>query len=922
MKKFILPLFLTLNSLAGSSQSYQYLRIIADTTFNLDIVEMSWIVGTTNYPTVPMTSWTAPSPLEVTGDNANWERFRLYDDTGADTRLGTISSDPDIFRQYTLDLGSGNGILPDSFFIQKTAWGVLAHFRIELSEDLIEWDSYLDTMVASPAWSMAVFPLRLIVDSTPPSIPENLVVAKHVEERVRLEWDPSKDDKRVEQYYIYRDGSLIDSSANAYYSDGGVSANTTYDYHIEALDKAGNRSMASDTLSHATRTMDSGPPTLNGSITVQSLQSTMARITWPAATDDQGIAGYIMHIDGVDEGVSSDAEFTFSGLRPETSYTIGVYAKDLMGNESSSLTYTITTPQYQGDMLIGTNFWNQEWSIFSNQLFINGYQNVVGPQPWKPALLEELIYANTLRFMEMQQINRDAEFDWHFRKQKDNINQDELAFEWMIDLCNRNDSHLWLCIPKEVIHRNRIDSGRQHYIKKLAVLVKTGIDLKDADLDLPIWDDLDKMTPFEICLHGGVKTCEPLHEDLKIYIEYGNENWNNSFPQRGYCNTEGQALGLGWNQWSAGSLFNAYASLTLFQEFEDVFGEDASRIETVLPIQSAGLFWAGRFLTDIFDLTSYNPSGIYPDIISGHTYFGHGLDGDDPNIDSLLRESIAEHTGEIRTLKDSVDSWSDSRGADIRLISYEGGHHTTINYDSLNMNPLIYDVYFDWLDSMNLFLEEIVVYSHVATNAFGLKNEVNQHISNAHKYRAIVYWLNQGVLPVDLISFEGEVKGQNIKLFWRTASEINTSHFVIERSTDGINYDSIGYQESTGGLNTITDYEMIDMAPLIGINYYRLKIIDIDGSMSNSPIIALPFDSTTRPADKWKKLKMYPNPTKRMIHIEMPEEDRKESMTLYDSRGKIVVQFETTPYYIPDYMMKRGIYYLIGRTYSGQFIKL
>jgi hypothetical protein len=89
------------------------------------------------------------------------------------------------------------------------------------------------------------------------------------------------------------------------------------------------------------------------------------------------------------------------------------------------------------------------------------------------------------------------------------------------------------------------------------------------------------------------------------------------------------------------------------------------------------------------------------------------------------------------------------------------------------------------------------------------------------------------VLPIYLSSFTGENEGNTNHLYWVTEQEINSSHFEIERSNDAIDFYYIGRANA----NETNPYEFIDEVPLVGDNYYRLKMIDLDGSYSYSKII-------------------------------------------------------------------------------------
>jgi hypothetical protein len=94
-------------------------------------------------------------------------------------------------------------------------------------------------------------------------------------------------------------------------------------------------------------------------------------------------------------------------------------------------------------------------------------------------------------------------------------------------------------------------------------------------------------------------------------------------------------------------------------------------------------------------------------------------------------------------------------------------------------------------------------------------------------------------LPVKLISFSGRLNGARVDLNWVTASELNTKHFEVERGSDGRNFATIATVAAKGNSNTPTSYDLVDPAPLKGVNYYRLKIVDIDGKFEYSQIVII-----------------------------------------------------------------------------------
>jgi hypothetical protein len=90
--------------------------------------------------------------------------------------------------------------------------------------------------------------------------------------------------------------------------------------------------------------------------------------------------------------------------------------------------------------------------------------------------------------------------------------------------------------------------------------------------------------------------------------------------------------------------------------------------------------------------------------------------------------------------------------------------------------------------------------------------------------------LEEGALPVEMLSFEAELRDEKVHIKWITASELNNDHFEIQKSDDLNLFETIGQQIGNGSTNTLSSYLYVDENPLKGINYYRLASIDYDGT--------------------------------------------------------------------------------------------
>jgi len=112
-------------------------------------------------------------------------------------------------------------------------------------------------------------------------------------------------------------------------------------------------------------------------------------------------------------------------------------------------------------------------------------------------------------------------------------------------------------------------------------------------------------------------------------------------------------------------------------------------------------------------------------------------------------------------------------------------------------------------------------------------------------------------LPVRLLYFRGILQDNATQLEWSTSAETNSDHFVIERSLDGVSYTDIGTVKSTGNssVNNVYTYSDINAVTQQGnIIYYRLRMVDIDGSTKYSNVVSISLN------EKVEKISVVPNP--------------------------------------------------------------
>ena len=141
------------------------------------------------------------------------------------------------------------------------------------------------------------------------------------------------------------------------------------------------------------------------------------------------------------------------------------------------------------------------------------------------------------------------------------------------------------------------------------------------------------------------------------------------------------------------------------------------------------------------------------------------------------------------------------------------------------------------------------------------------------------------VVPVGLLSFRGYHDQQKNILNWKTATEINNSHFDVERSGNGNSFLKIGQVQGAGNSSTPIDYSYSDNSPLSGSNYYRLKQWDLDNRSNYSDIIRV--DAGAQDIS----INVFPNPSSDLITLQVNGILKHDMMvTLINNAGQVLLK--------------------------------
>jgi Glycosyl hydrolase catalytic core/Secretion system C-terminal sorting domain len=180
------------------------------------------------------------------------------------------------------------------------------------------------------------------------------------------------------------------------------------------------------------------------------------------------------------------------------------------------------------------------------------------------------------------------------------------------------------------------------------------------------------------------------------------------------------------------------------------------------------------------------------------------------------------------------------------------------------------------------------------------------------------------VLPITLSDFQSKRIKDKVFLNWETQSAINFSHFIVERSTDGKTFYEIakinGSNRTVGSMYDHTD----DTPDATTTNYYRLKMVDLDGSFAYSKVLSENFDASNAP------FMIYPSVSKgNTIEATFKKVSQAAQIKIFNASGQLIntynLQVGTTAQTIETAHFTEGVYFLVlqdkDRIQSAKFIK-
>ena len=167
---------------------------------------------------------------------------------------------------------------------------------------------------------------------------------------------------------------------------------------------------------------------------------------------------------------------------------------------------------------------------------------------------------------------------------------------------------------------------------------------------------------------------------------------------------------------------------------------------------------------------------------------------------------------------------------------------------------------------------------------YSVGNAVNSNFStggdSGSSAPTIITLQEDNTLPVALANFTATSEKTNVTVSWVTNNEDNASHFEVERSRNGQTFTYLQEVSAKGNTERVTSYSITDEGVPAGQQFYRLKMVDLDGSFAYGPVVSVNIDAGSL-------VSVFPNPAvDRITIVQQPE--GVENIRLLDAAGRVL----------------------------------
>ena len=141
------------------------------------------------------------------------------------------------------------------------------------------------------------------------------------------------------------------------------------------------------------------------------------------------------------------------------------------------------------------------------------------------------------------------------------------------------------------------------------------------------------------------------------------------------------------------------------------------------------------------------------------------------------------------------------------------------------------------------------------------------------------------ILPVVWAGFNAKVEPQGVALDWATSVETNNDHFLVQRSGNGVDFETIATVAAASNSSKANSYDYVDNNPVEGSNFYKIVQVDIDGNRGESEVLTVTYQIPS--GLFWTAVG--PNPVESVINLQFSSEKTQQlTLQVIDIQGRMV----------------------------------
>ena len=193
-------------------------------------------------------------------------------------------------------------------------------------------------------------------------------------------------------------------------------------------------------------------------------------------------------------------------------------------------------------------------------------------------------------------------------------------------------------------------------------------------------------------------------------------------------------------------------------------------------------------------------------------------------------------------------------------------------------------------NNTTLTINTIVKALNTSNAALTLTSTTSSHATGSNRQAATTTGYGGfllGTLPVVLTGFEANLStGNKVTISWTTSQEENSDHFTVEKSTDGIHWQTVAVVKAAGNSSLPINYSASDATPSTGANMYRIAMVDLNGKTSYTIIRNVRLNALGH-------ISLFPNPAADVMNISLGNVPGADwSLVIYNHVGQMVGKYK------------------------------